>query len=99
MNVLGKLILQQNMKEKFLFDEAFNKHFLNSKHFSDIELIDISFLYKNYPNRIKIINAKGVILNDSIQITNSVINIKDSDIKYDGSIKIFSLTFLSMKIK
>ncbi len=75
------------MREKFLLMKHSISNFLNSKHFSDIELIDISFLYKNYPNRIKINNAKGVIINDSIQITNSVINIKDSDINYEGSIK------------
>ena len=83
----GKINTTTKYEGKISFDETFNKHFLNSKHFSDIELIDISFLYKNYPNRIKINNAKGVILNDSIQITNSVINIKDSDINYEGSIK------------
>ena len=83
----GKINTTTKYEGRISFDETFNKHFLNSKHFSDIELIDISFLYKNYPNRIKINNAKGVILNDSIQITNSVINIKDSDINYEGSIK------------
>ena len=83
----GKINTTTKYEGKISFDETFNKHFLNSKHFSEIELIDIGFLYKNYPNRIKINNAKGVILNDSIQITNSVINIKDSDINYEGSIK------------
>ena len=83
----GKINATTKYEGKISFDETFNKHFLNSKHFSDIELIDISFLYKNYPNRIKINNAKGGIINDSIQITNSVINIKDSDINYEGSIK------------
>ena len=83
----GKINTTTKYEGKISFDETFNKHFLNSKHFSEIELIDISFLYKNYPNRIKINNAKGVIFNDSIQITNSVINIKDSDINYEGSIK------------
>ena len=83
----GKINATTKYEGKISFDETFNKHFLNSKHFSDIELIDISFLYKNYPNRIKINNAKGVIINDSIQITNSVINIKDSDVNYEGSIK------------
>tara|TARA_B100000965_G_C19558370_1_gene743294 strand:- start:95 stop:1729 length:1635 start_codon:yes stop_codon:yes gene_type:complete len=83
----GQINTSTKYKGRISFDETFNKHFLNSQHLSEIELIDISFFYKNYPNRIKINNAKGVIINDSIQITNSVINIKDSDINYEGSIK------------
>ena len=83
----GQIITNTKYYGRISFDETFNKHFLNAKHYSNINLKNLNFLYKNYPNQININNASGEIINDSINIKNSLINIKDSDFSYDGDIK------------
>ena len=83
----GQIITNTKYYGRISFDETFNEHFLNAKHYSNINLKNLNFLYKNYPNQININNASGEIINDSINIKNSLINIKDSDFSYDGDIK------------
>ena len=71
---------------KISFDNDFNTHFLNAKHQSDLELSKLSFFYNNYPLEIKVDNSKCQILNDTIIVLNSQINIQDSDLSFDGEI-------------
>ena len=82
----GKIIAKTNYNGRISFDKNFNTHFLNADHSSDIKLSNLNFLYKTYSNPIKVVDAEGQIINDSIYINNSLVNIKDSDLSYRGSI-------------
>ena len=64
----GQIIANTKYYGRISFDETFNNHFLNAKHYSNINLKNLNFLYKNYPNQININNASGEIINDSINV-------------------------------
>ena len=83
----GQINAKTKYEGRISFDENFNEHFLNSNHYSDISLSDLTFLYRNYPIKINITKGIAKIHNDSIFVNNSEINIADSDIKYQGTIK------------
>ena len=73
--MFGQIIANTKYYGRISFDETFNSHFLNAKLFK-YKFKEFKFLYKNYPNQININNASGEIINDSINIKNSLINIK-----------------------
>ena len=83
----GQINAKTKYKGRISFNENFNKHFLNSNHYSDISLSDLNFLYRNYPIKINITKCIAKIHNDSIAVDKSLINIKDSDIEYQGAVK------------
>jgi len=96
----GQINAKTKYEGKISFDENFNNHFLNGNHYSEISLTDLNFLYRNYPVKINVAKCNAQIYNDSIKINNSLINIKDSDIKYVGIVKnLFNYILLNSNSK
>ena len=96
----GLINAKTKYEGKISFDESFNNHFLNGNHYSEISLTDLNFLYRNYPVKINVAKCNAQIYNDSIKINNSLINIKDSDIKYVGIVKnLFNYILLDILLK
>ena len=87
-------------KGNISFDNKFNKQFIDAEHYSLVNLSNIEFLYKNYPLKIKIENANCKIKNNKIQVESSSVNIKDSDLSFNGEIKnLFNYIFLDDNVR
>jgi len=82
----GSIGAQTKYKGNISFDERFNKFFTEAKHSSSVSLSNLKFNYKNYTIPIQISSADLEIENNAIQVLNSKINIKDSDLAFHGDI-------------
>mgnify|MGYP001379466300 FL=1 len=67
-------------------DLKFQNYFLNAKHNSTTTFENASFKYKNFPLGFNVQSADCKFQNNTINVTNSIFTIADSDLNFNGDI-------------
>ncbi len=85
-NLQGRVLANTQYSGHISFDGRLQNYFLNAKHSTTTTFKNASFRYKSFPLEFNFQSIDCKFQNNTINVTNSIFTIADSDLNFNGNI-------------